>query len=103
MSLSDLAAAGTWPSSTAAIITATAIATTAFLAFGKASLWPRRAKVLPNPLKTLVSASSENFHKGLVYKPDQFPGARDVQTPVRNSIAVFLLITIMVNNLMLIN
>jgi hypothetical protein len=76
--------ASAWPSSTTAIVTATAIATTAFIAFGKISLWPQREKVLPSPLKTLspaAVASSDTFND-LVYQPDQFPGARDVDTPV---------------------
>ncbi|CAM1505635.1 Fc.00g112720.m01.CDS01 [Cosmosporella sp. VM-42] len=59
----------------AALVATTAVATVAFLAIAKATLWPARPKVLRNPLKLGVVG------KELVYQPDAFPGARDVDTP----------------------
>lgn len=71
-----------WPSSAALVITTTAIATTALLVLTKVSLWPRREKVLPGPLKTVLPRMPRGELEELVYQPDQFPGARDVETPV---------------------
>ncbi|KAF7553025.1 hypothetical protein G7046_g7210 [Stylonectria norvegica] len=62
-------------SSTALVVTTTALATVAFLAFAKATLWPSRPNVLPNPMKTGGDFSA------LAYQPHQLPGARDVETP----------------------
>lgn len=70
-----------WPSSAAGFVTTTAIAITALLFLTKTSVWPSRAKVLPSPLKTVLPYSSQEELKHLVYQPDQFPGARDIQTP----------------------
>lgn len=71
----------TWPSSATLLITATAVATAALISFTNASLWPRKEKNYPSPLKTLLPRLSQEEVKALVYQPDQFPGARDVETP----------------------
>jgi hypothetical protein len=70
-----------WGTPTGAVIILT---TVVILGLTSAStLWPRREKVLPNPLKTgLISRLPDDELKNLVYQPDQFPGARDVETPV---------------------
>lgn len=70
-----------WPA-TAALVTVTAITTTTILVFANNVLWPRRDKTLPSPLKTTLPTLPQDKVKELVYQPDQFPGARDVQTPV---------------------
>ncbi|KAK5990312.1 hypothetical protein PT974_08579 [Cladobotryum mycophilum] len=74
-----------WPvvPQTTLAITATAVATASLLLFAKAALWPRWDKVLANPLKAGAAGGrvSEEELKGMVYHPDSFPGARDVETP----------------------
>ena len=78
------AAASAWGTPTAAaaiILTAVVLGLTS----AAAVQWPpRRERVLPNPLKTgLISRLPDDDELGrLVYQPDQFPGARDVETPV---------------------
>ncbi|KAI6785707.1 uncharacterized protein J7T54_006046 [Emericellopsis cladophorae] len=62
-------------------VTVTALATTTLLLVGKTTLWPRREKILPSPLKTTLPHLPAESLKALVYQPDQFPGARDVDTP----------------------
>lgn len=64
----------------AVTVTTTAVATATLLLFARSALWPRWGKVLPNPLKTAAAAADKV--EGLVYRPDAFPGARDVETPV---------------------
>lgn len=77
-----------WPAepSTSLIITTTAIATIGALFLGRAAGWPTRPKVLPNPLKTFSKGSARRDElEKLIYKPDTFPGARDVETPVSSN------------------
>lgn len=38
-------------------------------------------KVTPSPLKTVIPHLSKADIDGLAYKPEQFPGIRDVDTP----------------------
>ncbi|KAL7819075.1 putative alpha/beta hydrolase family protein [Trichoderma gracile] len=64
----------------AVTVTTTAVATATLLLFARSALWPRWGKVLPNPLKTAAAADKVEV-EGLVYRPDAFPGARDVETP----------------------
>ncbi|KAM0250559.1 hypothetical protein ACHAQJ_008569 [Trichoderma viride] len=66
---------------TAITITATAVATTTLLLLARSALWPRWGKTLPNPLKTTIPGLPKDEIEGLVYQPDAFPGARDVDTP----------------------
>lgn len=67
---------------TALAVTGTAVATVALLVLAKVALWPRGQKVYPNPLKTVIPRTPKEKLAKLVYQPDQFPGARDVETPV---------------------
>ncbi|UKZ87865.1 uncharacterized protein TrAFT101_003639 [Trichoderma asperellum] len=73
-----------WPSplpQTAVAVTATAVATATLLLFARSALRPRWGKALPNPLKTTIPRLPRDEVEGLVYQPDAFPGARDVDTP----------------------
>lgn len=63
----------------------TSIATIIFLSLARTILWPSQPKTIRNPLATGVYAKSNAQEtKNLVYQPDTFPGARDVETPVGN-------------------
>ncbi|KAK0731229.1 putative alpha/beta hydrolase family protein [Lasiosphaeris hirsuta] len=44
-------------------------------------LWPARRKIIPSPLHTVIPHLSKLEAGRLEYKPDEFPGARDVVTP----------------------
>ncbi|KHN96249.1 Alpha/beta hydrolase fold-1 [Metarhizium album ARSEF 1941] len=65
----------------AVVATAAAVATASLVAVAKTTLWPARKRVLPSPLKTVLPRASREELRGLVYLPDAFPGARDVETP----------------------
>jgi hypothetical protein len=83
-----------WPSplpQTAIAVTATAVATTTLLLLARSALWPRWGKALPNPLKTTIPGLPKEEIEGLVYQPDAFPGARDVDTPVSDFFSFFSL------------
>ncbi|UKZ51369.1 hypothetical protein TrVGV298_005128 [Trichoderma virens] len=67
-------------SQTAVAVTTTAVAATLLLC-ARSALWPRWGKALPNPLKTAIPGRPKNEIEELVYQPDAFPGARDVDTP----------------------
>lgn len=67
--------------STAAIATTAAVVTASILILSREVLWPRWAKILRSPLKKMTHMSKEET-RDLVYQPDHFPGARDVETPV---------------------
>lgn len=77
--------APSWSGSTTLIVTATAVITASLVTLGSAALWPRREKILPSPLKTLLPRLPPSEVEALAYHPNQFPGARDVQTPVRDA------------------
>jgi hypothetical protein len=66
----------------ALVATTTAIATASLIVLAKATLWPPRQRVLRSPLKTVLPRASRDELQELVYLPDAFPGARDVETPV---------------------
>ena len=69
--------------STGLVIAGTAIATVVLSWFLRTYLWPAQPSIVRSPLRTLLpTLSPEEFAK-LEYKPDNFPGARDVETPVR--------------------
>lgn len=68
--------------STAAIATTAAVVTASIFILSREVLWPRWAKVLRGPLKTTLPRLTQEETRHLVYQPDQFPGARDVETPV---------------------
>lgn len=79
-----------WSWSDSTVTTATAVAAAAAAAavvvVTGTALWPRRRlrrdRPLRNPLLTTMPGMSEEERRQLVYQPDQFPGARDVDTPV---------------------
>ncbi|KAK3905186.1 Alpha/Beta hydrolase protein [Staphylotrichum tortipilum] len=66
---------------TGLVVASTAIATAVVLSLLHRYLWPTEPKISRSPLKTLLpTMSADEYHK-LEYKPDNFPGARDVETP----------------------
>ncbi|KAK8930431.1 hypothetical protein H634G_07451 [Metarhizium anisopliae BRIP 53293] len=65
----------------AVVATTAAVATASLIVVAKATLWPRRRSVLRSPLKTVLPRASREELSELVYLPDAFPGARDVETP----------------------
>lgn len=67
--------------STVVTITTTVAVTVSLLALANRLLHPRRAAVLPSPLKTLLPGLTPAQQADLLYPPDYFPGARDVPTP----------------------
>lgn len=76
-----------WSSpSTAAVATTAALATATVFIVAREVLWPKWAKILRSPLKTSVARMTPAEIKTMVYRPDHFPGARDVETPVRTSL-----------------
>ncbi|OHE99528.1 hypothetical protein CORC01_05106 [Colletotrichum orchidophilum] len=66
---------------TAAIVATTVVATLSFLSLARLGLYPNWGTAIPNPLKTKISALTSDEVKKLAYRPDHFPGARDVDTP----------------------
>jgi hypothetical protein len=74
--------------STGIIIAGTAIATTALHLFLRAYLWPTPPQIDPSPLRTTLPKLSPAELDKLEYKPDNFPGARDVETPVSRPFAL---------------
>ncbi|KAK4147937.1 Alpha/Beta hydrolase protein [Dichotomopilus funicola] len=66
---------------TGLVVASTAIATTVVVTLLRRYLWPTQPKVLNSPLRTVVSVLSQDKFNELAYKPDNFPGARDVETP----------------------
>ncbi|KAK4449287.1 Alpha/Beta hydrolase protein [Podospora aff. communis PSN243] len=66
---------------TAIVVATTAIATTAGLSLLKRYLWRTHPNIIPSPLHTLLPRLSLPELEKLEYKPDAFPGARDVVTP----------------------
>ena len=78
---SSQAASATQPS-TVLIVTTTAVATLSFVAFARYVLWPAKLKILPSPLHNVIPRLKKEELNRLAYRPDSFPGARDVETPV---------------------
>ncbi|KAK3341173.1 Alpha/Beta hydrolase protein [Lasiosphaeria hispida] len=66
---------------TAALVTITAVATATMLSLFRRALWPAHPKIIPSPLHTVIPRLSKLEADRLEYKPDEFPGARDVMTP----------------------
>ncbi|KAJ4290695.1 hypothetical protein N0V88_006443 [Collariella sp. IMI 366227] len=81
--MSPINGSGQWPSgaNTGIIVASTAIATAALLTVLRNYLWPTQPKVLRSPLRTVLPNLSHDELQKLDYKPDNFPGARDVETP----------------------
>lgn len=67
---------------TRAIIGTTVVTTIALFSLARWALDPKRRSVIHGPLKTAVPFMSEKEMEICTYKPDAFPGGRDVATPV---------------------
>jgi hypothetical protein len=78
---------------TGLIVAGTAIATTALLSLLRNYLWPTPPKIDPSPLRTILPKLSPAELEKLEYKPDNFPGARDVETPVSRPFALLKSVT----------
>lgn len=72
-----------WTASPVTVAATAAIATATIFIVSRDILWPKWAKVLKSPLKTTLPRMKKEEVACLSYQPDQFPGARDVETPVR--------------------
>jgi hypothetical protein len=70
-------------SRTAAIVAGTAVATAVTVSLLRSAMWPAKPKVIAGPLHTILPRLAEDELSLLEYTHDAFPGARDVQTPVR--------------------
>ncbi|KFA74999.1 hypothetical protein S40288_02192 [Stachybotrys chartarum IBT 40288] len=72
-----------WPPTPSTVLAATtaAVVTASLLAVAGASLWPRRAPVLPSPLRRAVPQAARDQLRDLVLEEDALPGARDIETP----------------------
>ncbi|KAH6651104.1 Alpha/Beta hydrolase protein [Chaetomium tenue] len=66
---------------TGLIVAGTAIATTIVLSLLRSYLSPTQPKVIRSPLRSVLPRLSQDEFDKLEYKPDSFPGARDVETP----------------------
>lgn len=65
----------------AAVATAVAV-TIATLALVKQALFPKRGPVIPSPLPDILMGRKPSAVDELEQAPDEFPGSRDVETPV---------------------
>jgi hypothetical protein len=63
-------------------VAGSALVTAAGLVVLRAALWPRPPKLVRSPLRTALPRLSKSEIERLDYRPDFFPGARDVETPV---------------------
>ncbi|KAK4042433.1 Alpha/Beta hydrolase protein [Parachaetomium inaequale] len=66
---------------TGLIVAGTAIATATLLSLLRSYLWPTPPKIVSSPLRSVLPKLSQDEFDKLEYKPDNFPGARDVETP----------------------
>ncbi|KAK4097523.1 alpha/beta-hydrolase [Parathielavia hyrcaniae] len=66
---------------TGLVVAGTAIATAVSLSLLHRYLWPTQPKIARSPLRSLLPKLSQDDFDKLEYKPDNFPGARDVETP----------------------
>ncbi|KAL8396451.1 hypothetical protein RB594_008790 [Gaeumannomyces avenae] len=67
-----------WPDPSHAFV---AVATLAVFLSLRRYLYPRHPSVIPGPLKTALPGLAKDEVERLDYRPDAFPGARDVVTP----------------------
>ena len=67
---------------TGLIVAGTAIATATILSLLRSYLWLTPPKIVSSPLRSVLPKLSQDEFDKLEYKPDNFPGARDVETPV---------------------
>ncbi|KAJ9157753.1 Alpha beta hydrolase family [Pleurostoma richardsiae] len=68
-------------SRTTLVVSTTVVTTLSLLALFRYALQPSKPQTYPNPLVTTIPKLSKEELDSLLYKPDAFPGARDVQTP----------------------
>ncbi|KUI53911.1 hypothetical protein VP1G_01420 [Cytospora mali] len=66
---------------TSMLVTTTAIMSVSLYTILKHLTHPARPSILPSPLRTHLPALSPEQRSALLYPPDFYPGARDVQTP----------------------
>ncbi|WYZ34935.1 hypothetical protein EsH8_I_001211 [Colletotrichum jinshuiense] len=66
---------------TVAIVATTVVTTLSLVSLARLSLYPKWGTAIPNPLKSKIPTLSHDEAKKLPYRPDSFPGARDVDTP----------------------
>ncbi|KAF6841567.1 alpha beta hydrolase family [Colletotrichum musicola] len=66
---------------TAVVVATTVVATISLLSLARLGLYLRLGSAIPNPLKTKIPALPADELQRLHYRPDSFPGARDVDTP----------------------
>jgi hypothetical protein len=78
----------TKPSSIAAVATAV-VTTVAIVSLTRLALWPRKRAVIRGALTTSIPKLSADEIAKTAYRPDDFPGARDVDTPVRLVLSLF--------------
>lgn len=72
-----------WPDPSHAFV---AVATLAVFLGLRRYLYPRHPSVIPGPLKTALPGLAKDEIERLDYRPDAFPGARDVVTPVSEAL-----------------
>ncbi|KAI1779934.1 alpha/beta-hydrolase [Hypoxylon cercidicola] len=68
----------------AAAIATTVVTTVTLISLARFALWPRKRAVIPGPLTTSIPKLPKDEIDKIPYKPDFFPGARDVVTPYGN-------------------
>ncbi|KAI1124694.1 Alpha/Beta hydrolase protein [Nemania abortiva] len=68
-------------STTTAVVATTVITTLALASLTRFALWPRKPQIIPGALTTSVPRLSKEELAKVTYRPDHFPGARDVATP----------------------
>ncbi len=71
------------PAAAIMVAASAAVTTVALLLLARRSLYPDHGRVIPGPHKTALPHLSKAEYDRMEYKPDAFPGARDVETPVR--------------------
>ncbi|KAI3328913.1 alpha/beta-hydrolase [Xylariaceae sp. AK1471] len=64
-----------------AVVATTVVTTLALVSFTRLALWPRKRQIIRGALTTSVPKLSEEELAKVAYRPDHFPGARDVVTP----------------------
>lgn len=71
---------------TMAVVATTVVATISLLSLARLGLYVKWSSSIPSPLKTKIPELTSEEIKRLHYRPDHFPGARDVETPVSTSL-----------------
>ncbi|KAL0938788.1 uncharacterized protein CTRU02_205398 [Colletotrichum truncatum] len=66
---------------TVAIVATTVVTTLSLVSLVRLGLYPKWGTAIPSPLRTKIPELTGDEIKKLPYRPDHFPGARDVNTP----------------------